>query len=74
MTDVAKPEAAAPINPSAPLIWVTHMPYRKGGSPVIAGFGSTIRAVVIMDLNTWTQLSNEIPELERKQFKVGTFE
>lgn len=65
MSDIAPP----PSKP--PRIWVLHCPFRRTGSPVIGSFGATIRPVVIIPLETWNQLCQEIPALATQQFEVG---
>lgn len=55
-----------------PRIWAMHCPFRKNGTPVLGSFGATERAVVIIPMTTWTKLCQEIPELGRMQFQVGS--
>lgn len=55
-----------------PVIWVTHMPFRKTGSPVISGFGTTARPVVIMEMGTWKKLCADHPTLATERFNVGS--
>lgn len=58
---------AAPIR-----IWAFHCPFNKRGVPVLGSFGSTVRGVVILPMETWTALCKEIPALGAKQFEVGS--
>jgi hypothetical protein len=54
-----------------PTIFSAWMPFRKDGAPVIAGFGSTTRPVIIIDMGTWKHLCARIPELGATRFRVG---
>ena len=58
---------------SAIRIWVMHCPFRKTGSPVLGTFGQTIQPVVIMHLDTWKRLMDEVPALKTTHFEMGTF-
>ena len=52
-------------------IWALPCPFRKDGSPVLGSQGRTIRNVVVMEMETWTKLCEEIPELGKREFRVG---
>lgn len=52
-------------------IWALHCPFSKSGFPVLGSFGSTVRGVVIIPVETWTKLCKEIPDLAARQFEVG---
>lgn len=64
------PETTATEKPAR--IWVLHIPFNKQGAPVVGNFGRTIAPVVIMPMATWTRLCQQIPELGRMQFEVGS--
>ncbi len=53
-------------------IWVTPCLFKKNGFPSLGSFGSAAGDVVIIRLSEWKRLCEEIPELARKQFEVGT--
>lgn len=52
-------------------IWMMHCPCRKTGSPVVGTFGRTIQPVVIMRMETWTRLCQDVPQLQTTMFDVG---
>ena len=60
--------------PSAHRIWVLTCPFNKRGDPVLGSFGSRLGGVVIIPVETWTQLCKEHPTLQRAQFEVGSHE
>lgn len=62
------------MNDSPLRIWAVHCPFRKDGSPVIGGFGSIIRPIVIIDMDTWTELCKRVPQLQTMKFDVGVYE
>lgn len=53
-------------------IWALHCPFTKTGFPVLGNFGTRERGVVIIPVETWTALCEEIPALAAMQFEVGT--
>lgn len=57
-----------------PTIWVLACPFRKDGSPVLGSFGKMVRSIVIIETETWKQLCEDIPELGKVEFRVGTQE
>ncbi len=56
-----------------PTMWVLHCPFKKSGFPVVGTFGTTEKAVVIMTLETWKQLCQDVPQLQTTQFNVGHY-
>lgn len=55
-------------------IWAAACPFNKSGAPVLGSFGSRVRNVVIIPMETWTKLCDEIPALAATKFEVGTYE
>ena len=55
-------------------IWVLPCAFKKDGSPSLGSFGATIRHVVIIPIETWTQLCREDPALAATKFEVGLYE
>ena len=55
-------------------IWALSCPFRKDGTPSLGSFGSTIRNVVIVPVETWTTLCQENPALAATKFEVGAYE
>lgn len=55
-------------------IWAAHCPFRKSGTPVLGTMGSTIRGVVVFEMETWTRLCQDVPQLQTTLFEVGTFD
>ncbi len=55
-------------------IWVLHCPFTKSGVPNVGNFGSTVRPVVILPLETWQKLCAVLPSLAAEQFEVGTYD
>jgi hypothetical protein len=55
-------------------IWVMHCPFRKTGSPVLGTFGATTKPIVMMTLDTWKKLCQDVPALQTTQFEVGSYE
>lgn len=55
-------------------IWALPCPFKKTGVPVLGSFGATIRNVVVIPVETWTQLCRDCPDLAAKKFEVGTYE
>jgi hypothetical protein len=72
MDEPTKSDATEP--PKLPRIWAAHCPFRKSGSPVLGNVGATIRPVIVMEMDTWTRLCQDVPALQTMQFEVGTFE
>lgn len=67
--------SASAISPSKPLrIWVMHCPFRKTGSPVLGTFGASIEGVVIVKMEDWEKLCEDVPQLKTTQFEVGSYE
>lgn len=62
------------IDPQPRRIWVLHCPFRKTGSPVLGTFGRTVEPVVIMRMETWKKLCEDVPQLQTTQFEVGSVE
>ena len=55
-------------------IWVLPCAFKKDGTPSLGTFGATIRNVVILPVETWTQLCRENPAMAATQFEVGAHE
>ena len=55
-------------------IWTLHCPFTKTGFPVLGSFGSTVRGVVIIPIEKWMELCQQIPALAQTQFEIGTSE
>ena len=53
-------------------VWAAHAPFKKSGVPFFNAFGYLYREVVVIPMETWTQLCREIPELGTREFNVGT--
>lgn len=75
---MAKPPAAAetPAEREKPKyrIWAAHCPFRKSGSPVLGTMGSRIEEVIVIRVETWKRLCEDVPQLQTTLFEVGTFE
>ena len=52
-------------------IWAFRIPFTKAGAPSIGYFGTTVRSVVIVPMETWNELCAENPALAATQFEVG---
>ncbi len=52
-------------------VWVTHCLFKKNGFPSLGTFGASEAPVVIMTMETWTRLCQDIPQLQTTQFEVG---
>lgn len=61
-------------NTTAHTIYALQCPFSKRNFPVVGSFGSLIREVVIIPVETWSQLCREIPGLAAAKFNVGTME
>jgi hypothetical protein len=55
-------------------IWALACPFKKDGTPSLGTFGRTIRNVVIVPVETWTQLCRENPGMSATRFEVGSYE
>lgn len=53
-------------------IWVTPMLFKKNGFPALGSFGASESNVVIMKMETWKRLCDEVPQLHTTQFEVGS--
>lgn len=49
-------------------------PFARDGAPVLGQAGYTEQGVVIMTLATWNKLCEDVPDLAKTQFQVGTVE
>jgi hypothetical protein len=59
--------------PDQPMrIWVLNMAFKKNGFPSVGSFGQRIAGVVILPIESWTRLCQEIPALGARQFEVGS--
>ena len=52
-------------------IWVAHCPFKKNGFPSLGTFGKSIKPVVIISMETWNKLCQDVPQLQTTQFEVG---
>jgi hypothetical protein len=73
-TDPLAPPARGEPAPTPRTMWVMHCPFRKNGSPVVGTMGSTVRTVVIFDIDEWKRLCEEVPHLATTHFRVGSYE
>ena len=55
-------------------IWAMHCPFRTTGSPVGGNMGGSIKSVVIFEVETWTRLCQDVPQLQTTMFEVGSYE
>ena len=50
-------------------VWAILCPFTKTGYPVT---GTSVRSVVIMTGSTWKKICEDVPQLQRTMFEVGT--
>lgn len=55
-------------------IWTMECPFRKTGSPVVGNMGSSVKTVVIFEMETWKRLCEDVPQLQTTMFEVGSYE
>lgn len=55
-------------------IWAMDCPFRKAGSPVLGTMGSSIRRVIVIEMDEWQRMNDAIPQLATTQFRVGTYD
>lgn len=53
-------------------IWALHCPFRKDGTPVLGTFGTRVRGVIVIPVETWGRMVEDIPQLATAQFEVGS--
>lgn len=73
MSDQPKPANNADMAPRF-RIWALPCAFRKDGAPSLGTFGKTVRNVVIIRVEDWTQLCRENPALAATRFEVGGLE
>jgi hypothetical protein len=75
VSEAMKPDTPPPSAPEPRFrIWVLPCPFKKDGTPSLGTFGSSVRNVVILPVETWTQLCRENPALASTKFEVGSYE
>ena len=52
--------------------WVLEMPFDKQGAPFSGLSGRSVRAVVVMEPETFKRMIEDNPSLRQCEFKIGT--
>lgn len=55
-------------------MWCLPCPFTKTGVPVLGSFGKTEKAVIVMTVETWKRLCEDVPQLQTTQFEVGSYD